>query len=86
MRKNHGMIALMLAAAALVLPMTGCVGGRLVYDSDWRDYQRWSPDALWNPDENRYYWQWQIRTHGDHPALQRWSAGDQLEYLGWHHK
>jgi hypothetical protein len=80
MRLNHGMIALMLSSAAFVLPMTGCAGGSLVYDSDWRDYHRW------NRDENRYYWQWEIRTHRDHQAFQRRSPGDQLEYLGWRHK
>lgn len=79
MRLNHGMLALMLSGAVLVsASVTGC-GSTLVYDSDWRDYHRWSPD------ENRYYRQWEIGTHRDHSAFQRRSDKEQREYWGWRH-
>jgi len=82
MRLNHGVMALMLSATVLASAsaMTGCAGSSLVYDSDWRDYHRWDPD------ENRYYRQWEIGTDRDHMAFQRRSTGDQRAYWGWRHR
>lgn len=80
MRLNHGMIALILSATAFVLPMTGCAGGTLVYDPYWNDYHQW------NRGENRYYRQWEIRTHRNHMYLPRRSLGDRRAYWSWRHR
>jgi hypothetical protein len=79
MRLSQGIIALMLSVTALLLPMTGCAGGSLVYDPYWLDSHRW------NRSEDRYYRQWEIRTHRNHMAFNRRSSVDQRAYWGWRH-
>ena len=79
MRLNHAMIALMLSVTALVLPMTGCAGGTLVYDPYWNDYHQWGRG------ENGYYREWEIRTHRNHMDFHRRSPGDQRAYWGSRH-
>jgi hypothetical protein len=77
MRLNHGMIALMLSAAALASPMMGCAGGGVVYDP--YDYHRWDRD------DDRLYRQWEIGTDRGHMDFDRRSPGDQRAYWGWRH-
>jgi hypothetical protein len=79
MRLNHGMITLMLSAAVLASAMTGCASGSLVYDPYLRDYHPWDIG------ENRYYRQWEIRTHRHHMDFYGRSPGDQRAYWGWRH-
>jgi hypothetical protein len=80
MRLNHGMIALMVSAAALASPMMGCAGGGVVYDPYRHDYHRWSRG------EDRYYRQWELSTHRNHMDFQRRSPGDHQAYWGWRHR
>jgi len=49
MRLNYGMIALMLSATAIALPLAGCGGGGAVYDPYRHDYDQWSRG------EDQYY-------------------------------
>jgi hypothetical protein len=74
------MLALMLSAAALVLPITGCAGDELVYDPYWHDYHRW------NPGENGYYRQWEAESNRDHLDFPNRTPGDQLVYWQWRHR
>jgi hypothetical protein len=78
MRLNHGMIALMLSATALM--SAGCAGGGLYYDSYGHDYHRW------NRGEDRFYRQWESGTHRNHMGFNQRSAGEQRAYWGWRHK
>jgi hypothetical protein len=80
MRLNHGMIALMLSAAALASPMLGCAGEALVYDPYGRDYHRWDRD------DDRFYRRWEIATDRGHMDFQRRSPEDQRAYWGWRHR
>jgi hypothetical protein len=80
MRLHHGMIALIVSATALALPMTGCAGGGVVYDPYRHDYHQW------NRGEDRYYRQWESSTHRNHMDFQRRSPGDQQTYWGWRHR
>ena len=80
MRLNHGIFALILSTAALASAMTGCAGGSLVYDPYWRDYHPWDIG------ENRFYRQWEIRTHRNHMDFSRRRSEDQRAYWGWRHR
>jgi hypothetical protein len=73
------MIALMISAAALVLPVTGCAGDEVVYDPYRHDYHRW------NSGEDRFYRLWEIRTHRPHMDFQTRSPEDQRAYWGSRH-
>jgi hypothetical protein len=73
-------LALMLSAAALVLPMTGCAANERVYDPYWRDYHSW------NPRERRYYQQWELGSNRDHVDFPNRTPGDQLAYWQWRHR
>jgi len=77
---KHGTIALMLSAAALVMPLASCAGGARIYDPYRQDYHRWSPD------EDRLYLRWEITTHRNHLEFHRRSFGDQRAYWGWRHR
>jgi hypothetical protein len=79
MRLNHGMIALMLSAAALASSMTGCGGNRVVYDPYGQDYHRWDPD------EDRYYRRWEVTTNRNHMDFDRRSDDDRHAYWDWRH-
>jgi hypothetical protein len=74
------MIALMLFAAALAWPLTGCAGGGLVYDPYRHDYHRW------NSGENRVYRQWEMGSNLDHVDFPNRTPGDQLAYWQWRHR
>ena len=80
MRLNHGMIALMLSAAALASPMRGCAGDAVVYDPYAHYYHRWDHD------DDRFYRQWEIGTNRGHMDFRRRSPGDQRAYWGWRHR
>ena len=79
MRLNHGMLALMLSATALATApaMAGCAEDGLIYDSYGHDYHRW------NRGEERYYRQWETRTHRHHMDFGRRSAVDRHSYWRW---
>jgi hypothetical protein len=80
MRLSQRMIALMLCATALAMPLAGCAGGGVFYDPYRQDYHRWSLD------EDRLYRQWETRTHRNHMDFQRRPSGDQRAYWGWRHR
>jgi hypothetical protein len=82
MRLNHGIIALMLSAAALgsASAITGCAGDGLVYDSYGHQYHRWDRG------EERFYRQWEIGTRRGHMDFQRRNPGDQRSYWNWRHR
>ena len=81
MRLNHGMIALMISAAAVAsaTTMTGCASDGVIYDSYGHDYHRW------NRGEDRFYRQWEIKTRRNHMDFQRRSPGDRQAYWDWRH-
>jgi hypothetical protein len=90
MRLNHGMIAMMLSAAALTLPMMGCAGYRVVSDPYAQDYFVYDPYvhdySRWDLDEDRIYHRWEIETHRGHMDFPRRSPGDQRAYWSWRHR
>ena len=82
MRLNHGMLALMLSATALVSPltMTGCFSSGMMYDPQGRDFHRW------NAGDNRLYLRWEIQTHRNHMDFYRRNQADRSAYWGWRHR
>jgi hypothetical protein len=74
------MIALLLFAAALALPITGCAGSELVYDPYWHDHH------TWNAGENRYYRNWETGSNRNHVDFPNRTPGDQLAYWQWRHR
>jgi hypothetical protein len=82
MRLNHRMIAMILSATVLASAsvITGCAGDALVYDPYGHQYHQW------NQGEERFYRQWEIRTHRGHMDFHRRNPGDQRAYWDWRHK
>jgi hypothetical protein len=82
MRLNHGIIAVMLSAAALApaAATTACAGSGVVYDPYRHDSRRWIRG------EERLYRQWEVGTHRSHLSFTRRSAGDQRAYWDWRHR
>ena len=82
MRLNQGIMALMLSVSALASAsaMAGCAGNAVGYDTYRHDNYRW------NRGEDRYYRQWEIRTHRTHLDFQRRSSGEQRAYWNWRHR
>jgi hypothetical protein len=71
--------ALLCAAIASTVVLSGCSAHVRVYDPYYHDYH------AWNDHEVVYYNQWEHDTHRDHVDFKARNEADQKEYWDWRH-